>query len=147
MTRREIDRRAAEIAEFTELGDYLDLPLFSYSAGMKARLAFALATAVQPEILLMDEWISVGDAGFMKKVRARLHAMLDDVGILVLASHDERLLNRVCNRIVRLESGSVRKTRGGRVEDESGVRRGQEDARGPGGLAGRAGRVIGLWPL
>ena len=118
MTRREIDRRATEIAEFTELGDYLDLPLFSYSAGMKARLAFALATAVQPEILLMDEWISVGDAGFMKKVRARLHAMLDDVGILVLASHDERLLNRVCNRLVRLEGGRV-SLESRSVEDES----------------------------
>ena len=107
MTRREIERGAAEIAEFTELGDYLDLPLFSYSAGMMARLAFAIATARQPEILLMDEWIGAGDAAFLKKVDARLHALLDEVGILVLASHNESLLGRVCNRIVRLERGGV----------------------------------------
>ena len=107
MTRREIERGAAEIAEFTELGDYLDLPLFSYSAGMMARLAFAIATARQPEILLMDEWIGAGDAAFLKKVNARLHALLDEVGILVLASHNESLLARVCNRIVRLERGGV----------------------------------------
>jgi ABC-2 type transport system ATP-binding protein/lipopolysaccharide transport system ATP-binding protein len=107
MTRREIERSAAEIAEFTELGDYLDFPLFSYSAGMLARLAFAIATARQPEILLMDEWISAGDAAFLQKVDARLHALLDEVGILVLASHNEHLLVRVCNRIVRLERGGV----------------------------------------
>ena len=107
MTRREIERSTAEIAEFTELGDYLDLPLFAYSAGMKARLGFAIATARQPEILLMDEWIGAGDAAFLQKVHARLQALLDEVGILVLASHNENLLGRVCNRIVRLERGGV----------------------------------------
>jgi len=107
LTRHQIDEHAEEVAEFTELGDYLHLPLYCYSAGMRARLAFALSTALQPEILLMDEWISAGDAGFMKKVRARLHALLDDVGILVLASHNEQLLNRVCDRIVRLKNGRV----------------------------------------
>jgi ABC-type polysaccharide/polyol phosphate transport system ATPase subunit len=107
MTRREIERGAAEIAEFTELGDYLDLPLFCYSAGMKARLAFAISTTVQPEILLMDEWIGAGDAAFLDKVNARLHALLDEVGILVLASHREQLIERVCNRVVRLEGGTV----------------------------------------
>ncbi len=107
MTRREIERSTAEIAEFTELGDYLDFPLFSYSAGMKARLAFAISTARQPEILLMDEWIGAGDADFLKKVQARLQALLDQVGILVLASHNEPLLARLCNRIVRLERGGV----------------------------------------
>ncbi len=107
LTRQEIERSTADIAEFTELGDYLDLPLFCYSAGMKARLAFAISTAVQPEILLMDEWIGAGDAAFLDKVNARLHALLDEVGILVLASHNERLIERVCNRVVRLEGGAV----------------------------------------
>lgn len=107
MTRREIERAAVEIADFTALGDYLDLPLFSYSAGMKARLGFAIATARQPEILLMDEWIGAGDADFLQKVRARLQALLDEVGILVLASHNRPLLARLCNRIVRLEGGRV----------------------------------------
>ncbi len=107
LTRQEIERRTADIAEFTELGDYLELPLFCYSAGMKARLAFAISTAVQPEILLMDEWIGAGDAAFLDKVNTRLHTLLDDAGILVLASHNERLIERVCNRVVRLEGGAV----------------------------------------
>lgn len=107
MTRRQIDRLTGEIAAFTELGDYLDLPLFTYSAGMRARLEFAISTALRPEILLLDEWIGVGDADFLKKARARLDAMAGAAGILVLASHNEGLIKRVCNRVVRLERGSV----------------------------------------
>lgn len=107
LTRREIDRQAEEIAEFTELGDYLDFPLFTYSDGMKARLAFAISTAAKPEILLMDEWIGAGDAAFIEKARARLDAMVGDAGILVLASHNRTLLRRVCNRVVTLDRGRV----------------------------------------
>ena len=107
LTRREIDRQAEEIAEFTELGDYLDFPLFTYSDGMKARLAFAISTAAKPEILLMDEWIGAGDATFIEKARARLDAMVGDAGILVLASHNRTLLRRVCNRVVTLDRGRV----------------------------------------
>lgn len=107
MTRREIDRLTGEIAAFTELGDYLDLPLFTYSAGMRARLEFAISTALRPEILLLDEWIGAGDADFLKKARARLDAMAGAAGILVLASHNQGLIKRVCNRVVRLERGRV----------------------------------------
>ena len=107
MSRRQIEKQAEEIAAFTELGDYLDFPLFTYSAGMRARLAFAISTAMKPEILLMDEWIGAGDAGFLEKARARLDAMVGAAGILVLASHNEGLIKRVCNRVVRLQGGSV----------------------------------------
>ncbi len=110
MSRREIERRAADIADFTELGEHLNLPLHTYSDGMRARLAFAIATAVEPDIVLMDEWIGAGDAAFMEKARKRLEAVVDSARVLVLASHNENLLKRVCNRIVELEGGQVRRT-------------------------------------
>ncbi len=110
MSRREIERRAADIADFTELGEHLNLPLHTYSDGMRARLAFAIATAVEPDIVLMDEWIGAGDAAFMEKARKRLEAVVDSARVLVLASHNESLLKRVCNRIVELEGGRVRRT-------------------------------------
>ncbi len=110
MSGREIERRAADIADFTELGEHLNFPIYTYSAGMKARLAFAISTAIEPEILLMDEWIGAGDASFIEKARGRLNAVVDEAGILVLASHNESLLKRVCNRIVELEAGRVKRT-------------------------------------
>jgi ABC-type polysaccharide/polyol phosphate transport system ATPase subunit len=105
--RQEIARRTAEIAEFTELGDYLDLPLHTYSAGMRARLAFAISTAIEPDIVLMDEWIGAGDAAFMEKARRRLEAVVDGARVLVLASHNANLLRRVCSAVVELDAGAV----------------------------------------
>jgi ABC-type polysaccharide/polyol phosphate transport system ATPase subunit len=110
MSRREIDRRAADIAEFTELGQHLNLPLHTYSDGMRARLAFAISTAVEPDIVLMDEWISAGDAAFIEKARKRLQTVVDSARVLVLASHNEGLLKRVCDRIVELEGGRFCRT-------------------------------------
>jgi ABC-2 type transport system ATP-binding protein/lipopolysaccharide transport system ATP-binding protein len=110
MSRREIEQRAANIADFTELGEHLNLPLHTYSTGMRARLAFAIATAVEPDILLMDEWIGAGDAAFIEKARKRLQAVVDSARVLVLASHNEGLLKRVCNRIIELDGGQVRRT-------------------------------------
>lgn len=107
MSRQEIERQAAEIAEFTELGEYLNLPLHTYSAGMRARLAFAISTVVEPDILLMDEWLSAGDASFVEKARQRLDALVDGARVLVLASHNDSLLKRVCNKVIRLENGTV----------------------------------------
>lgn len=109
MAHREIEQRAADIADFTELGEYLNFPIYTYSAGMKARLAFAISTAIEPEILLMDEWIGAGDAGFIEKARDRLSGIVAGSGILVLASHNESLLKRVCNRIVEMEAGRVKR--------------------------------------
>ncbi len=109
MTKREIERHAADIADFTELGEYLNFPILTYSAGMRARLAFAISTAIEPDILLMDEWLGAGDAGFIQKARERLNSMVDDAGILVLASHNQNLIKRVCNGIVELEAGHVKR--------------------------------------
>ena len=110
MSRRKIQRSIADIADFSELGEYLDFPLYTYSTGMRARLAFAISTAIEPEVLLMDEWIGAGDASFIEKARDRLNSMVDEAGILVLASHNQNLLKRVCNRIVELEAGRVKRT-------------------------------------
>ncbi|MBR0725378.1 ABC transporter ATP-binding protein [Bradyrhizobium manausense] len=105
--RTEIDARRAEIAEFTELGDRLDLPLRTYSSGMMLRLIFAVATAVEGEIVLLDEWIGVGDQQFRKKARQRLDEIVARAGILVLASHDVDLIKSTCNRAILLQEGQM----------------------------------------
>ena len=104
---RDIDRRVDEIIEFSELGDFIDMPVASYSQGMAARLAFAIATSFEPEILLMDEWIGAGDKSFQEKAKARLETMVTKAGIIVLASHSNSLLQRVCNRVIALDHGRV----------------------------------------
>jgi ABC-type polysaccharide/polyol phosphate transport system ATPase subunit len=105
--RTEIDARRAEIAEFTELGDRLDLPLRTYSSGMMLRLIFAVATAVEGEIVLLDEWIGVGDQQFRRKARQRLDEIVARAGILVLASHDVDLIKSTCNRAILLHEGRI----------------------------------------
>ena len=105
--RAEIEARRAEIAEFTELGDRLDLPLRTYSSGMMLRLIFAVATAVEGEIVLLDEWIGAGDQQFRSKARQRLDEIVARAGILVLASHDIELVKSTCNRAILLEEGRI----------------------------------------
>ncbi len=105
---REIEERMADIAEFTELGDYLDIPVRTYSSGMMTRLTFAVATCFSPEILLMDEWILAGDAGFLTKAQHRVEAFVEQAGILVLASHSTEICRRWCNKAVWLERGEVK---------------------------------------
>ena len=104
---QEIERRTDEIIDFSELGDFIDMPMQSYSQGMTARLAFAIATSFEPEILLMDEWIGAGDRDFQEKAKARLEKMVTKAGIIVLASHSNALLQRVCNRVISLEHGRI----------------------------------------
>jgi ABC-type polysaccharide/polyol phosphate transport system ATPase subunit len=106
-SKSEIGQRMDEIIDFSELGDFIDMPVHSYSQGMTARLAFAIATSFEPEILLMDEWIGAGDKNFRDKAKARLEKMVTKAGIIVLASHDNALLQRVCNRIISLEHGRI----------------------------------------
>ena len=108
LSAREIEERMAEIAEFTELGDYLDIPVRTYSSGMMTRLTFAVATCFSPEILLMDEWIVAGDAGFLAKAQHRVEAFVEQAGILVLASHSTEICRRWCNKAVWLERGEVK---------------------------------------
>jgi ABC-type polysaccharide/polyol phosphate transport system ATPase subunit len=105
---REIEERMADIAEFTELGDYLDIPVRTYSSGMMTRLTFAVATCFSPEILLMDEWILAGDAGFLAKAQHRVEAFVEQAGILVLASHSTEICRRWCNKAVWMERGEVK---------------------------------------
>jgi ABC-2 type transport system ATP-binding protein/lipopolysaccharide transport system ATP-binding protein len=96
-----------EIAEFTELGYYIDMPVRTYSAGMMVRLCFAVATSLRPEILLMDEWLAAGDAGFLSKARRRMEEFLSGTSILVLASHSLPLLQEWCNRAILLDQGRI----------------------------------------
>jgi ABC-2 type transport system ATP-binding protein/lipopolysaccharide transport system ATP-binding protein len=103
----EIRARTEEIAAFTELGDYLAMPARTYSTGMMLRLAFAVCTCIEPEILLMDEWIGVGDASFMEKAQRRLESFVDRAGIVVLASHNRILLEEICTKAVMLDAGRV----------------------------------------
>lgn len=108
-TEAQIAERTDEIIAFSELGEFIDMPFKSYSQGMGARLAFAIATTLDPEILLMDEWIGAGDASFQAKATARMNELAEKAGIIVLASHSEELLRRTCNKRLELEKGRVRK--------------------------------------
>jgi lipopolysaccharide transport system ATP-binding protein len=104
---REIAPLVEEICEFSELGDYINIPLRTYSSGMAMRLAFAISTSVSADIILMDEWLSAGDASFSKKAQSRLERLLDQAKILVLASHDEQLIRKSCNKIFHLDHGDI----------------------------------------
>lgn len=107
LRREDIRARMDEIAAFTELGDYLAMPVRTYSTGMTLRLAFAVCTTIEPEIMLMDEWIGVGDAAFFQKAERRLKDFVGRAGILVLASHSADLLERTCTKGVLLHGGKV----------------------------------------
>lgn len=108
MTKSEISKQIDEIIEFSELGDFVDMPLRTYSTGMHLRLAFAVSTIVRPEILLMDEWLSVGDEGFKRKAEIRMTELVKATNILVIASHSRDLVLHTCNRVIWLEHGKIR---------------------------------------
>ena len=97
-----------EIIDFSELGNFIDMPLRTYSSGMHLRLAFSVSTMVRPNILLMDEWLSVGDQGFTIKAEERLSQLVKSTNILVLASHSRELVMKTCNRVLWLEHGKIR---------------------------------------
>ena len=98
---------AEEVAGFAGLGDFLDVPIRGYSAGMNVRLAFAMATAMTPDILLMDEWFLAGDADFMKKAEERLTRLVTGAEILMIATHDMGVVRKWCTRAIRLEGGRI----------------------------------------
>lgn len=108
LTPEEIEERVPEIVEFAELGEYLELPIRTYSSGMLLRLVFSIAASIHGDIILMDEWIAVGDANFRKKTHDRLQEITGRSGIVVLASHDHGLLRDTCNLGLYLEGGRVR---------------------------------------
>lgn len=97
------------IAEFSELGDFLRLPVRAYSAGMLMRLAFAISTSIEPEVLLVDEVLGVGDLAFQKKARARVEEMMQSARVMVMVSHDLNAIETMCNRAIWLQHGAVMK--------------------------------------
>jgi ABC-2 type transport system ATP-binding protein/lipopolysaccharide transport system ATP-binding protein len=107
LARAEIAAGMDDIIEFTELGDYLNIPVRTYSAGMLVRLSFAIATLRQPEILLLDEVIGVGDASFMSKAKARLKKMASNAHIVVVSSHSDPIIRDLCDKAIWLDRGSI----------------------------------------
>jgi ABC-2 type transport system ATP-binding protein len=105
---KDIPRRREEIAAFTELGEYLDLHVGAYSSGMRVRLAFAISTALDPDILLIDEMFGAGDAAFMKKAEKRMANLIARSSILVFASHAPGLVEQFCEKAIWLDSGQIR---------------------------------------
>lgn len=108
MSFREIQEKSDEIAEFTGLGEFFDMPLRTYSTGMQLRLAFAVSTALTPEILIMDEWLSTGDADFQVRANQRIRTIVDSSNILVLASHSMKVIQDNCTRVIWLEKGRIK---------------------------------------
>ena len=107
MSPAQIENTIPEIEAFTELGDFLHLPVRTYSAGMSTRLVFAVATSTNPDILLVDEVFGTGDASFQNKARARMTQLIESVGIFVFASHDRGTMKQYCQRIFRLNHGEL----------------------------------------
>ncbi|MNW40835.1 Teichoic acids export ATP-binding protein TagH [compost metagenome] len=96
-----------EIIDFADLGEFIDYPIRSYSAGMLVRLAFSISTSVSGEILLLDEVIGAGDASFIAKARDRMHSLMNRAKILVLVSHDLTTITEICNRVVLIKQGEI----------------------------------------
>lgn len=114
-TRKQMQAKVDEIADFTELGEYLSMPLRTYSTGMRVRLAMGVVTSIDPEILLLDEGIGAVDAEFMKKARIRLQQLVERSGMLVFASHSNEFLARLCNTAMWIDHGTIKMSGG--IED------------------------------
>lgn len=108
-------RLAPSVADFCELGPYMDLPVRTYSTGMFVRLAFAISTAVQPDVLIMDEMLSAGDQGFAAKALTRLRTLMERSRILIMASHNEEAIRAMCNKVIWLDKGEIKRV--GRVQE------------------------------
>ena len=106
--KKQVDRDLQSLIEFTELGDFINMPVRTYSTGMHLRLAFAVSTMISPEILLMDEWLSVGDNNFQARAEERLNKLIQRTNILVIASHSRALIERCCTRVIWLEHGKIK---------------------------------------
>lgn len=105
--RKYIDSKYDEIVEFSELGNFIDVPIKNYSSGMKARLGFSIATAVDPDVLILDEVLSVGDAGFRKKSLAKVQSMFDSGVTVLFVSHSIDQVKAICDRAILLEKGRI----------------------------------------
>jgi lipopolysaccharide transport system ATP-binding protein len=103
----QIEKKINQIISFSQLGEFINMPLRTYSSGMQMRLAFSIATITTYEILLMDEWLAIGDEGFKKRSEEKMNSILDDTKIMVLATHSRDLILKTCNRALWLEHGKV----------------------------------------
>jgi len=108
MTPKELQKQMDAIIEFSGLGSFIDMPFRTYSTGMQLRLAFAVSTAIRPQILILDEWLSTGDEEFKERAEKRMTEVVESTEILVLASHSKSLLLQNCTRIVWLEHGKIK---------------------------------------
>ena len=107
-TPKSLKKKIGQIAAFTELGDFLDMPVRFYSSGMMVRLAFAISTAVEPEVLLIDEILAAGDLAFQQKAHKRMRELMHQARLMVLVSHDLHALGTLCNRAIWMHHGHVR---------------------------------------
>lgn len=108
INKEELNKELDNLIDFTELGEFINMPVRTYSTGMHMRLAFGVSTMIHPDILLMDEWLSVGDANFQRKAENRLLGLIDRSSILVLASHSRDLIEKCCTRVIWLEHGEIK---------------------------------------
>ncbi|GAA5104936.1 hypothetical protein GCM10025762_07440 [Haloechinothrix salitolerans] len=159
MTRKQMEKRVDDIADFTELGDYLQMPLRTYSTGMRVRLALGVVTSIDPEILLLDEGIGAVDAAFLKKARSRLVDLVNRSGLLVFASHQDGLLMDLCTSAIWMDGGEMKQQgplrdvlteyKGKDPFEKRAARRGVKKGpggKGKGGPGGRGGRGGGKGP-
>jgi ABC-2 type transport system ATP-binding protein len=108
LTRREVEKAIPEIEEFAELGDFIRMPLKSYSSGMLIRLAFGIITSIRSDLLLIDEVVNVGDARFMAKAKARMASLIHASDIMVFSTHDHQTMREFCNKALWLEHGEIK---------------------------------------
>ncbi|MFT8353133.1 MAG: ABC transporter ATP-binding protein [Gluconobacter japonicus] len=108
LSKAEISQIDQDVQDFADLGSYMDMPVKTYSSGMTVRLAFGLATAMKPQILLMDEWFLAGDGAFMNKAQERLEAMVQHADVLVISTHQPDVMRKWCTRVIWLEDGRIR---------------------------------------
>ena len=108
MSRAQIAAERDDIIRFADIGDFINMPMRTYSAGMKMRLGFAIATAIEPEILLIDEVFGAGDAAFRERAKVRMADLMKRAGILVMATHSEGVMRDLCNRVIWLENGRLK---------------------------------------
>lgn len=104
---REIESKSQEIIAFAELGEFIDVPMRYYSSGMMSRLSFALVIAIEPDILLIDETLSVGDISFQNRSRSAMHSLLEQASLQMIVSHDLNTIRKVCTRVIWIESGCI----------------------------------------
>lgn len=107
IAKSEVNKHIDDIIEFSELGEYITMPMRTYSTGMSLRLAFSICTTFPADIILMDEWLAVGDADFSKKAEARLMEFINKSSILVLASHNTEQIKKICTRVLSMDHGCV----------------------------------------